>query len=89
MAIWGLDIQQTRQLASQMSTKASEIESILNTLTNALAGTAWEGPDATSFRNAWSGEHTAALRRVITALNDVSQQLNRNAAAQESTSQQA
>ena len=57
MAVWGLDVQQVRQLSTQLNQKAGEIEGALTTLTSKLAETQWEGPDATSFRSDW-----AALR---------------------------
>lgn len=86
MAVWGLDVQQVRQLSQQLNTKAGDIQSILTTLTSVLSSTQWTGPDAEQFRNDWSGQHTAALKNVITALQDASQKASSNASAQESTS---
>jgi len=86
MAVWGLDVQQVRQLSSQLNQKASDIDSILSTLTNALSNTQWEGPDATQFRSDWSGQHTAALRQVGQALRDAANKASQNASAQEQTS---
>lgn len=86
MAVWGLDIQQVRQLSSQMRQQADNIQQTLTTLTGALNGTQWVGPDATQFRNEWSSTHTAALRNVINALQDASQKAARNADAQEQAS---
>jgi uncharacterized protein YukE len=86
MAVWGLDVQQVRQLSAQLNQKAGEIESALGTLTSALANTQWEGPDAIAFRNDWSGSHTAALRQVISALRDASTKATQNANSQEQTS---
>lgn len=84
--MWGLDVQQVRQLSSQLSQKAGEIESALSTLTSALGNTQWEGPDATNFRNDWSGQHTSALRQVIQALRDAATKAQQNASAQEQVS---
>lgn len=89
MAVWGLDVQQVRQLSSQLNQKAEEIQSALSTLTSSLANTQWEGPDATAFRNDWSGQHTAALKQVIQALRDASNKAAQNATAQEQTSNQS
>ncbi len=86
MPMWGLDVQQVRQLGSQLTQKAGEIETLLSTLTNALNSTQWEGPDATAFRNEWSGQHTAALRNVANALRDAGAKATQNASQQESTS---
>lgn len=84
--MWGLDVQQVRQLSSQLNQKAGEIESALSTLTSALGNTQWEGPDATNFRNDWSGQHTSALRQVIQALRDAATKAQQNASAQEQVS---
>ena len=86
MAVWGLDVQQVRQLSTQLNQKAGDIDSILSTLTNALNATQWEGPDATQFRNDWSGQHTSSLRQVAQALRDAASKAQQNAAAQEQTS---
>lgn len=86
MAVWGLDVQQVRQLSQQLNAKAGEIQQILSQLTAKLNATQWTGPDAEQFRNSWSGEHTASLKKVIAALQDASQKASANASAQESTS---
>ncbi|MBN9224041.1 MAG: hypothetical protein ABS63_06480 [Microbacterium sp. SCN 70-27] len=86
MAVWGLDVQQVRQLSTQLNQKASDIDSILSTLTNALSNTQWEGPDATQFRSDWSGQHTSSLRQVAQALRDAANKASQNATAQEQTS---
>lgn len=83
MAMWGLDVQQVRQLSSQLNQKANEIQTILSTLTSALDGTQWQGPDATAFRNEWAGTHSSSLRQVIQALHDASQKAAMNATQQE------
>lgn len=86
MAVWGLDVQQVRTLATQLNTKAGEIESILGSLTSTLSGTQWEGPDAIAFRNEWSGQHTSALKQVINAMREASTKASQNASAQENVS---
>jgi ABC-type transporter Mla subunit MlaD len=86
MAVWGLDVQQVRQLSSQLNSKAGDIQGILTTLTSLLNSTQWTGPDAEQFRSDWSGSHTAALKKVVAALQDAAQKASSNASAQESTS---
>ena len=86
MAVWGLDVEQVRQLSSQLSQRASDIEGVLSTLTTTLNSTDWTGPDATGFRSDWSGQHSTALKQVISALREASQKANQNAQAQEQTS---
>lgn len=86
MAVWGLDVEQVRQLSTQLNQKAGDIDSILSTLTSTLNSTQWEGPDATQFRNDWSGQYTSSLRQVSQALRDAAQKATQNANAQEQTS---
>jgi WXG100 family type VII secretion target len=86
MAVWGLDVQQVRQLSKQLTNQAETIQSTLNTLTSSLQGTQWTGPDAEKFRNEWSTSHTSALKNVINALQEAGQLASRNAESQEQAS---
>ena len=86
MAIWGADVAQLKTLGSKLQAGSQEIENQKSMLTKVLAATQWLGPDADKFRNEWNGEHMAALTRVSQALQQASQQANRNAADQESAS---
>ena len=86
MAVWGLDVQQVRQLSTQMNHQADAIQQTLTQLSGALNGTQWTGPDSEAFRNEWTSQHTPALRNVINALQDASNKARMNADAQESTS---
>jgi len=84
--VWGLDVQQVRDLATNLDREADSIDQILSKLTGVLNNTQWTGPDATSFRNDWQGAHSSALRKVGGALRDVAQAARANAAAQEQVS---
>jgi uncharacterized protein YukE len=86
MAVWGLDVEQVRGLSKQLTTQSQQVQTILTTLTSALQNVQWTGPDAEGFRNEWNTTHTAALKQVITALEDASQKAAKNAADQEATS---
>jgi uncharacterized protein YukE len=86
MAVWGLDVEQVRTLSSKLNQEASAIQQILSSLTSQLSGTQWTGPDSEHFRSDWSGQHTAALNKVIAALQEASQKAQANATAQETTS---
>lgn len=85
--VWGLDVQQVRDLATNLDREADSIDQILSKLTGVLNGTQWSGPDATQFRNDWQGSHTTALRKVGQALRDAAQHARANAVAQEQASQ--
>jgi hypothetical protein len=86
MAIWGADVAQLKTLGTKLQAGSQEIDNQKSMLTKVLAGTQWLGPDAEKFRNEWNGEHVAALTRVSQALQQASQQANRNATEQESAS---
>lgn len=87
MAVWGLDVEQVRQLGSQLNNQAEQIQQIVSTLTNTLNNTQWTGPDAQQFHNEWTSQHVPALRNVVQALRDAGGKATANAAAQESASQ--
>ncbi|QJU55575.1 WXG100 family type VII secretion target [Herbiconiux sp. KACC 21604] len=86
MAVWGLDVEQVRSLSKQLNTQSQQVQQILTTLTSALQSVQWTGPDAENFRNEWNSTHTAALKQVITALEDASNKAAKNASDQEATS---
>lgn len=85
--VWGLDVQQVRDLATNLDREADAIDQTLSRLTGILNNTQWTGPDATQFRNDWQGNHSNALRKVGAALREVAQAARANANAQEQTSQ--
>ena len=84
--VWGLDVQQVRDLATNLDREADSIDQILSKLTGILSNTQWTGPDATQFRNDWQSSHATSLRKVAEALRAVSSQARSNASAQEQTS---
>lgn len=84
--IWGLDVQQVRDLATNLDREADSIDALLSKLTGLLNNTQWTGPDATQFRSDWQGAHTTALRKVGQALRDTAIQARNNANSQEQTS---
>ena len=70
MAFIGMDVEAVRQLATQMDSKATDIDTIMNTLNSTLGNTDWLGTDATNFRNDWSTVHMVNLRNVANALRN-------------------
>jgi uncharacterized protein YukE len=82
----GMDISAVRTLASQLSAKADEIETIASTLTGQLDGTQWMGADADGFRNDWLNTHRVQLQNVAGALRDASTRATNNANQQEQAS---
>lgn len=86
MAFFGQDIEQVRQLGTQLDSKASDIETAISQLTSAVQSVQWEGPDAKRFKSDWTSTHVPKLRQVIQALRDASQSAKRNADQQQQTS---
>ena len=86
MALYGMDVEQVRSLASLLTQKADSIEQVIQEITNRLAGTDWKGPDAEQFRNDWNSTLVPSLRRVKDTLTETSQRATRNAQDQEQAS---
>ena len=82
----GMDVAALRTLASQLSAKADEIDSIANGLSSQLDGVQWVGFDADGFRNDWQTTHRTQLHAVSTALRDASSRATANANQQEEAS---
>lgn len=85
-AFTGMDIGQVRSLATQMRSKADEIEGIMGELTSSLSGTAWVGPDRQRFEGEWSSQYCSALRNVAEGLRTAAQTAEGNATQQEQAS---
>lgn len=87
MAFTGMNIEQVRQLSSQLEQAAGEIEGITSKLTGSLENTDWQGPDADAFRGEWQGTHCTTLRQLQDRLREVANQAKQNAQQQEQASQ--
>jgi uncharacterized protein YukE len=82
----GMDVPAVRNLATQLSAKADEIESIMSALTSQLHSVQWMGSDADTFRNDWQSVHRVQLTAVAQALRDAATRANNNATQQEQAS---
>ncbi len=82
----GMDIPAVQQLSQQLTTKASEIQQIMQTLTSSLQNTQWVGNDREQFVSQWEGTHVTALNNIINGLNEASQKASKNAQEQEAAS---
>lgn len=83
----GMNIEQVKTLAKQLTDKAGEIERILNEVNTSLQNTSWLGPDAESFKNKWTSEGVRQLNAAKQILTDASAAATRNAGDQDTTSQ--
>lgn len=85
-AIKGMNVEEVRRMAGQLREAAEEITRIEQELTSGLEGVDWTGPDAERFRGQWSGEMIPALHQIMSAVNDLGDSAERNAAEQETAS---
>ncbi len=86
MGVYGQDIEQVQKLATQLNSKAEEIQQVMSQLTSAISSVQWMGPDADRFRSDWSSQHTAKLKAVVSALQAASQSAKKNAQEQQQAS---
>lgn len=71
MAIGG-DLEQLLALQNTFTRNSRLIEELRTSVSSELGGVRWEGPAADRFRELWSGDFSAALRRIQEALDDAS-----------------
>ena len=86
MALIGADVEQLNQLATQLNSKASDIQNVISQLSSAINSVQWVGPDANKFKSDWSGHHVGQLKAVVSALQSASQSAKKNAQEQQQAS---
>lgn len=86
MALYGQDIEQVKQLAAQLNSKAGDIQNVISQLTSAVNSVEWRGPDAERFKSDWQGQHVPQLKQIVTALQTASQKASKNASEQQQAS---
>ncbi|KJL43843.1 MULTISPECIES: WXG100 family type VII secretion target [Microbacterium] len=86
MGVYGADVAQLRDAASEFERAAQSLESITTLLSGELSRAPWHGADATTFRSDWDTDHSRRLTDAATRLRDASRALRTNADDQEVTS---
>ena len=86
MPLSGMDIGQVRSLARQMHQDAADMEREIGTLTSQIDSALWSGQDRERFTSQWRHQHVAALRRVVSGLENASRQAYEYARRQEEAS---
>lgn len=82
----GMNPEEVQQLAGEFDRTANEIGSLINTITQRLGNTTWEGNDRNQFESTWQSESCRQLNQVQTLLNAYSDKARRNAQDQVATS---
>ncbi|MFK0004634.1 hypothetical protein [Paenarthrobacter sp. NPDC090522] len=81
---YGADIAQLRSLAGVMGKAADAITTQSAQLSNAInSANAWQGRDATMFKNDWNSQHRHSLVKAASMLRDNASLLKKNANQQE------
>jgi WXG100 family type VII secretion target len=73
----GGQIEQLQQLEVTFRNQAGNVETMTKGITSQLGSTLWEGPAADRFRTAWSSEFSPMLNKLVTALTEAGQEIDR------------
>jgi len=88
MVMWGMDVQEIRNVGAQLKSQAQQIDQVISTI-DGLIGTAignWTGHDADQFQDWWNSQHKPALQNAREAIDGLGQSAINNASEQESVS---
>lgn len=69
MTMYGANVDQLADLGRSLQRQRESIDTMINTVGNALAGTAWTGPARDQFEQQWSGTFRSALERLKQAFD--------------------
>ena len=78
--------EEVEALGAEFDSKAGEVETLVQTLTQRLAATTWRGADREAFEASWSGEITNNLAQLANSLREAGQIANTNAQQQRTAS---
>lgn len=84
--MYGADVAQLKQLASQFERCATQLDGDRMTVGNAIRISAWIGPVAVRFRHEWDSSHSRKVASAAARLREAATALRRNAEEQERAS---
>jgi uncharacterized protein YukE len=79
MVMYGANPEQLAQLGQNLKRQIDTINSVVSTVSGALAGTTWEGPARQRFEQDWNGTFRSALTRLNEAFGAAGQDCIRRA----------
>ncbi|MDR0593285.1 MAG: WXG100 family type VII secretion target [Bifidobacteriaceae bacterium] len=85
MALFGMDIQQVRDMSGSMDREAGEIQAVLADVRRQMAQIQWMGPDADRFREQWQGQQPR-LSQIVESLRNTARQAREHAQRQDDVS---
>jgi uncharacterized protein YukE len=84
MSMYGANPEQLAALGRAMKNQMTSIDGVVNTVTAALSGTAWEGPARQQFESDWNTTFRGALTRLNEAFDAAGTDcINRSTALQQ------
>ncbi|KRA25028.1 hypothetical protein ASD65_11780 [Microbacterium sp. Root61] len=86
MGVYGADVAQLRDTATEFDRAAEQLASISTLLGSELARAPWKGADAVSFRSNWDTDYSRRIAEGSTRLREAARTLRSNADDQETTS---
>jgi len=81
----GMDIEQVKNVAKEVEREATELQTKINAIGSKIIGAQWKGPDRERFVGEWNA-HKAQVTKVVDMLKKTAQDMKKNAAEQEATS---
>jgi len=87
--VWGADTAQLRTLATTVRDQTQTLETARTQVDGLIDDLAWFGPNAEEFRAEWTATHRAGISAAIDTLTQAGDALDRNADAQDETSEDA
>jgi WXG100 family type VII secretion target len=77
MSTIGAEMGQLQSLGQSFIRESQTVAQLVATIGGQVQSTWWKGPAADRFRAAWEGEFAPTMRRLETALQQASQEINR------------
>jgi len=84
--MWGADLAELRALAREFDAASQTLDNTVSEVTSMLSSVPWLGPSGDQFREEWDGHHAPSLRQASSGLAEARAAVERNADAQEQTS---
>lgn len=84
--MYGADVAQLRQLATQFERSAAQLDADRMSVGNAIQVSSWIGPVAVRFRHEWDSSHSRRVHDAALRLREAASALRRNADDQDKTS---
>jgi len=86
MAFEGLDVDGAQTVVSAVNNAPSDLQGILNNLTNQIQGIQWQGADREQFLSAWQQASSQLMNQIHQVLQDTATHLTQEINQQQQAS---